>query len=327
MSSRVLLLLGADGHLVRGRPRAAGPASQHRWTPHRPAGSAPRSPSSTPPRRRSSSSARGSRASGPARWPTSSGGRAGPSAPPAPRWPSSTPWRSTSTASRASCWPATTSRSPPPEPWVALLPEPRPDDDGLVGAGLVPRRAQARTCSTPTATPAPTIWADGRIVGGWAQRKDGEVVTRSCEDRRTGRPERCPGECRAPPQLLGRLRGDACASPRRWTRAPPPGDTAAPPYAAAVPPLDLRFVHVGRPRRARCPTRGPRSPSSAGPTSASRRCSTRWPTATASPRPRRPRAARSCSTASRSTTTRPSSTAPATATPRCRRPSGRRGGG
>jgi hypothetical protein len=28
----------------------------------------------------------------------------------------------------------------------------------------------------------PTIWADGRIVGGWAMRADGEVVTRLLED-------------------------------------------------------------------------------------------------------------------------------------------------
>ncbi|WP_181701228.1 DNA glycosylase AlkZ-like family protein, partial [Nocardia sp. GTS18] len=28
----------------------------------------------------------------------------------------------------------------------------------------------------------PSIWADGRIVGGWAQRPDGEVVTRLLED-------------------------------------------------------------------------------------------------------------------------------------------------
>jgi hypothetical protein len=28
----------------------------------------------------------------------------------------------------------------------------------------------------------PTIWVDGRIVGGWATRADGEVVTRLLED-------------------------------------------------------------------------------------------------------------------------------------------------
>jgi hypothetical protein len=28
----------------------------------------------------------------------------------------------------------------------------------------------------------PTVWADGRIVGGWAQRRDGEVAVRMLED-------------------------------------------------------------------------------------------------------------------------------------------------
>ena len=28
----------------------------------------------------------------------------------------------------------------------------------------------------------PTVWCDGRVVGGWAQRKDGEIVYRLLED-------------------------------------------------------------------------------------------------------------------------------------------------
>jgi hypothetical protein len=28
----------------------------------------------------------------------------------------------------------------------------------------------------------PTIWLDGRVVGGWAQRPDGEIATRLLED-------------------------------------------------------------------------------------------------------------------------------------------------
>jgi hypothetical protein len=28
----------------------------------------------------------------------------------------------------------------------------------------------------------PTVWWEGRIVGGWAQRKDGEIVYRLLED-------------------------------------------------------------------------------------------------------------------------------------------------
>jgi hypothetical protein len=29
---------------------------------------------------------------------------------------------------------------------------------------------------------APTVWSDGKIIGGWAQRADGEVVYRLLED-------------------------------------------------------------------------------------------------------------------------------------------------
>jgi hypothetical protein len=28
----------------------------------------------------------------------------------------------------------------------------------------------------------PTVWWDGRVVGGWAQRRDGEIVFRLLED-------------------------------------------------------------------------------------------------------------------------------------------------
>ena len=38
-------------------------------------------------------------------------------------------------------------------------------------------------CFDATGNIGPTVWCDGRIVGGWAQRKDsGEVVVRLLED-------------------------------------------------------------------------------------------------------------------------------------------------
>ncbi|MEU5879686.1 winged helix DNA-binding domain-containing protein [Spirillospora sp. NPDC047279] len=70
---------------------------------------------------------------------------------------------------------------PAPEPWAALLPALDPTPMGW----------QARSWYLGDHGPAlfdkngnvgPTIWWDGRIVGGWAQRKDGEIATRLLED-------------------------------------------------------------------------------------------------------------------------------------------------
>jgi hypothetical protein len=67
------------------------------------------------------------------------------------------------------------------EPWVALLPA---LDTTVMGwkarawylgehrGALFDRNGNA----------GPTIWADGRVVGGWAQRRDGEIALRLLED-------------------------------------------------------------------------------------------------------------------------------------------------
>ncbi len=69
----------------------------------------------------------------------------------------------------------------PPEPWVALLPA---LDATTMGW-------KARDSYLGSYRPAlfdsngnagPTIWVDGRIVGGWAQRKTGEIVPRLLEE-------------------------------------------------------------------------------------------------------------------------------------------------
>ena len=70
---------------------------------------------------------------------------------------------------------------PPPDPWVALLPALDPTVMGWTGRewylgdhgpALFDRSGNA----------GPTVWCDGRVVGGWAQRPDGEVVHRLLED-------------------------------------------------------------------------------------------------------------------------------------------------
>ena len=68
----------------------------------------------------------------------------------------------------------------------------------------------------------PTVWWDGRIVGGWVQRRDGEVVYRLLEDVggdalarstpmplpcRTGSASRAPGGARFPRRSQRERRG------------------------------------------------------------------------------------------------------------------------
>jgi hypothetical protein len=69
----------------------------------------------------------------------------------------------------------------PLEPWAALLPALDPtvmgwaERDWYLGAhrpALFDRSGNA----------GPTIWWSGRVVGGWAQRSSGEIVTRLLED-------------------------------------------------------------------------------------------------------------------------------------------------
>ncbi len=70
---------------------------------------------------------------------------------------------------------------PEPEPWVALLP----------GLDSTPMGWQRRDwylgghgprLFDRTGNVGPTLWWDGRIVGGWAQDRDGQVVCRFLED-------------------------------------------------------------------------------------------------------------------------------------------------
>jgi Winged helix DNA-binding domain len=71
--------------------------------------------------------------------------------------------------------------APAAEPWAALLPALDPTVMGWAGRewylgehgpALFDRNGNA----------GPTVWWDGRVVGGWAQRRDGEVAVRLLED-------------------------------------------------------------------------------------------------------------------------------------------------
>ncbi|MEV3959839.1 winged helix DNA-binding domain-containing protein [Nocardia sp. NPDC050193] len=68
-----------------------------------------------------------------------------------------------------------------PPPWAALLPALDPTPMGWQSRAWYLGGHQPRLFDR-NGNIGPTIWYDGRIVGGWAQRKNGEIVTRLLED-------------------------------------------------------------------------------------------------------------------------------------------------
>ncbi len=71
--------------------------------------------------------------------------------------------------------------TPPPEPAAALLPTLDPTTMGWKGRDwyLGPH---GPTLFDSNGNAGPTIWWDGRVVGGWSQRRDGEIVLGLLED-------------------------------------------------------------------------------------------------------------------------------------------------
>jgi Winged helix DNA-binding domain len=70
---------------------------------------------------------------------------------------------------------------PAPEPWAALLPALDPTTMGWAGRDFY-LGSHRPVLFDRNGNAGPTIWWDGRVVGGWAQRRTGEVVLRLLED-------------------------------------------------------------------------------------------------------------------------------------------------
>jgi hypothetical protein len=71
--------------------------------------------------------------------------------------------------------------TPEPTSWVAFLPALDTTTMAWAERGFY-LGGHARALFDRNGNAGPTIWLDGRIVGGWAQRRSGEVVTRLLEE-------------------------------------------------------------------------------------------------------------------------------------------------
>jgi hypothetical protein len=180
VSTRVLLLLAAQGRIVRGRPRGSWISSQYRWAPI----------DAWLPDGLGEWTTETARVELVRRWLAAFG--------PAPisdlRWwtgwtlgdvkralASIGPLEVDLDGLAGLALPGDLKPLPAPEPWVALLPALDPTVMGWSqrtwflgehGPVLFDRNGNA----------GPTVWWDGRIVGGWAQRRDGQIAYRLLED-------------------------------------------------------------------------------------------------------------------------------------------------
>jgi len=77
---------------------------------------------------------------------------------------------------------ADTEPVPEPSPWIALLPALDPTPMGWSGRDWYIEPEHRKLIFDRTGNIGPSVWCDGRIVGGWGQRADGVVVWRLFTD-------------------------------------------------------------------------------------------------------------------------------------------------
>jgi hypothetical protein len=181
ITSRVLLVLAAEGHLVRGRPIGTWLSQQYRWS---------RTEDWLPGLDLHRTAEREAKAELARQWLRAFA--------PAPltdlKW--WTAWTTTQVKQALAdisaieididgatgvVLPDDIEETPDPGSWIALLPALDPTTMGWADRSwfLGPH---AKSLFDTNGNAGPTIWLDGRVIGGWAQRKDGEVVTRLLED-------------------------------------------------------------------------------------------------------------------------------------------------
>jgi hypothetical protein len=180
VSTRVLFLLAGDGLIIRGRPRGSVTSTQYRWAPTD-------AWLPTPPAEWSTDAARVELAR---RWIATYG----------PATTADLKWWTGWTAGEVKRAVAQLETAeveldgqtgllladdlePPPDadPWVALLPALDPTVMGWAGRDWY-FGPHAPALFDRSGNAGPTVWWDGRVMGGWAQRADGEIVFRLLED-------------------------------------------------------------------------------------------------------------------------------------------------
>lgn len=173
VATRVIRLLAADGRIRRDRPRGSWTSSQYRWVHTEPWPAHPAAEA------RAEIARRWLHAYGPAtetdlKW-----------------W---TGWNLTDVrkalaavgpeqvrlddGTTALVGPGDSGPEPAPEPWAALLPGLDPTGMGWADRGFHLDPAHRSALFDYAGNIGPTVWWNGEIVGGWAQRADGEVVWR-----------------------------------------------------------------------------------------------------------------------------------------------------
>ncbi|WP_407552073.1 winged helix DNA-binding domain-containing protein [Streptomyces sp. Pv4-95] len=183
VSTRILRVLAAEGRIRRGRPRGGWTSSSFRWAPGTALSDRPAPP------------AEEARADLARRWLAAYG----PATVEDLKW--WTGWTLTDTRRALAATgavevllhdgadgtdglvlPEDLAPVAPPEPWAALLPALDPTAmgwkarDWYLDPGHVPRLFDR------SGNVGPTVWWNGRIIGGWAQRADGEIVWRLLTD-------------------------------------------------------------------------------------------------------------------------------------------------
>ncbi|MFI2734080.1 winged helix DNA-binding domain-containing protein [Streptomyces sp. NPDC018711] len=204
VASRVLRVLGMEGRIVRGRPQGTWTSSRFRWA------LAEARPVRDPAEARAELLGRWLGACGPATeadltW-----------------W---TGWRVTDVRKALAAvgalavavdggtgfvLPDDLGPVPEPEPWAALLPALDPTAMGWQGRDWYLDPAHRAALFDRSGNIGPTVWWNGRIVGGWAQRPDGSLAHRFLADV-GAEAERAVG---AEAERLAGWLGDARVTPR-----------------------------------------------------------------------------------------------------------------